>query len=189
MRNEQAAQPSELADAVLISIRSRFVRSILAGTKTFELRRKIPQSPVGRLLVVYSSGEDRAITACGRVSGVTSDTPSAVWNKHKNHLGVSREEFEAYFEGSTTAHALHLEDVAAIPRRLTLKELRSEHGLEPPQSWRYLSQKLCRQLLEALDPSVKPSAGDAGGGTVLLDYGCTPGDVTVEFGVDPEVGP
>lgn len=28
---------------------------------------------------------------------------------------------------------------------------------------------------------------DAGGGTVLLDYGCTPGDVTVEFGADPEV--
>ncbi|MFJ6003128.1 ASCH domain-containing protein [Arthrobacter sp. NPDC092385] len=159
MRDEQSAQPAELADAVLISIRTRFVESILAGTKTFELRKKIPRAPVGRVLVVYSSGEDRAITAYGKVSGVTSGTPAAVWNKHKKHLGVSREEFEAYFEGSSTAYALHLEDIAPIPRRLTLKELRTEHGLEPPQSWRYLSQKLCRQLLEALEPSDKSSVG------------------------------
>lgn len=28
---------------------------------------------------------------------------------------------------------------------------------------------------------------DAGGGAVLLDYGCTPGDVTVRFATGPEV--
>lgn len=28
---------------------------------------------------------------------------------------------------------------------------------------------------------------DAGGGAVLLDYGCTPGDVTVKFTADQEV--
>ena len=28
---------------------------------------------------------------------------------------------------------------------------------------------------------------DAGGGAALLDYGCTPGDVTVEFATGPDV--
>lgn len=155
---EHVAEPSkQSADAVLISIQTRFVRSILAGTKTFELRKKIPRSPVGRVLVVYSSGEDQAITAYGKVSGVTSGTPSAIWEKHNRQLGVSREEFEAYFKGSTTAHALHLDEVVPIPRRLTLSELRSDHGLEPPQSWRYLSQKLCRQLIGSREPSDKAS--------------------------------
>jgi ABC-type Fe3+-hydroxamate transport system substrate-binding protein len=28
---------------------------------------------------------------------------------------------------------------------------------------------------------------DAGGGAALLDYGCTPGDITVRFASDPEV--
>ncbi|WAP53342.1 ASCH domain-containing protein [Arthrobacter sp. ATA002] len=140
----------EHSDAVLISIRTRFVRSILAGTKTFELRKKIPRSPVGRLLVMYSSGEDRAITAYARVGGVTSGTPEVIWARHGLLLGLTHEEFKTYFDGATTAYALHLEDVTPSRRHLTLHELRSDHALEPPQSWRYLSQKVYQGLLETL---------------------------------------
>lgn len=151
MRKRDAAWPAtEHPEAVLISIRTRFVRSILDGTKTYELRKRIPQSPVGRPLVVYSSGEDRAITAYGTVAGVTSGTPQAIWDRHKRQLGVSHEEFMAYFDGSAIAYALHLKDVTPSRRHLGLNELRSDHGLEPPQSWRYLSQKAYQKLLATL---------------------------------------
>lgn len=140
----------EHLDAVLISIRSRFVRSILAGTKTFELRKTVPRSPVGKLLVIYSSGEDRAITAYARVGALTSGTPEAIWERHGLQLGLSYEEFNTYFEDSTVAYALHLEDVTPSRRPLTLHELRSEHALEPPQSWRYLPREAYQGLLAIL---------------------------------------
>ena len=140
----------EHLDAVLISIRTRFVRSILAGTKTIELRKTIPRSPIGKLLVIYSSGEDRAITAYAWVSGVTSGTPEAIWERHGLQLGLSHAEFTTYFEGATVAYALHLEDVTPSKRHLTLHELRSDHALEPPQSWRYLPREAYQSLLETL---------------------------------------
>ncbi|WP_367182163.1 ASCH domain-containing protein [uncultured Arthrobacter sp.] len=151
MRTPQSShQLDKHSDAVLISIRTRFVRSILAGTKTFELRKKIPQSPIGRLLVMYSSGEEQAITAYARVAGVTSGTPGVIWERYGSRLGLSHEEFTAYFDGSTVAHALHLEDVTPSRRHLSLNELRNDHSLEPPQSWRYLSQETHAQLLNTL---------------------------------------
>ena len=131
------AEPS----GVLMSIRSRHVRSIVAGTKTYELRRKIPRVLVGMSIFIYSSGEDRAVTACAEVAGVDSGPPETIWSKYEKVLGVTREEFDDYFEGADLAHALQLDKVQANKSPITLEELRSDFGIEPPQSWRYLSHE------------------------------------------------
>ena len=131
------AEPS----GVLISIRSRHVRSIVAGTKTYELRRKIPRVLVGMSIFIYSSGEDRAVTACAEVAGVDSGPPETIWSKYEKVLGVTREEFNDYFEGAELAHAVRLENVRSSTSPVTLEQLRTDFGIEPPQSWRYLNLK------------------------------------------------
>lgn len=147
---QAAAESPDFPEVVLISIRSRFVRLILSGVKTFELRKRIPRAAVGRSVVVYSSGEDKAITACGTVASVTSGTPESIWKLHSDKLGISHEEFTEYFCDSNVGYALELKDVTPSRRTLTLSELRAEHGLEPPQSWRYLSRQAYSDLLEVL---------------------------------------
>ena len=137
-------------NAILISIRSRFVRLILDGTKTFELRRKVPKGAERLEVIVYSSGVDKAIMAKARVTRVVSGTPEAIWNEHSTSLGVTRREFDTYFLGAELAYALKFEDVVATRRPVTLHELRASHGLEPPQSWRYLPAESYKRLASSL---------------------------------------
>lgn len=132
---------------VLMSIRSRHVRSIVAGTKTHELRRRIPREATGMRIFIYSSGEDRAITAHAEVADVDSGTPESIWSKYSSVLGVSHEEFNEYFAGADVAYALRLDKVTESRRPVSLVQLRDDYGLEPPQSWRYLSTDSLGQLL------------------------------------------
>ncbi|NOJ58980.1 ASCH domain-containing protein [Arthrobacter sp. 260] len=136
---------------VLISIRTRFVRAILDGSKTFELRRKVPRHAAGLDIIVYSSGGDKAIVARAKVSEVATGTPEAIWNQFEIHLGVTRKEFDDYFLGAEVAHALKLENVTASQRPVPLTELRTDHGLEPPQSWRYLQADSYARLLATVN--------------------------------------
>lgn len=135
---------------VLISIRTQFVRKIMDGSKTFELRRRIFPAPVGRLIVLYSSGEDKAIIARGVVASVIEGTPASIWILLASQLGISQAEFTEYFEGSDIAYAIELEHVLALANPVSLIEMRQEHGLEPPQSWRYLNTDSHAKLLELL---------------------------------------
>lgn len=141
-----SAEPS----GVLISIRSRHVRSIVAGTKTHELRRKIPRVLVGMSIFIYSSGEDRAVTARAEVAEVVSGPPRMIWSKYEDVLGITREEFDRYFLGAEIAHALRLDNVTVSKSPVTLEQLRSQYDIEPPQSWRYLSSDSMNSFLSQL---------------------------------------
>lgn len=134
--------------AVLMSIKTRFVRSILDGSKTHELRRKVPREAAGMRVAIYSSGVDRAITVHAEVSDVVAGTPTAIWNDYAPVLGVTYEEFRDYFEGADVAYALRLAHVTPRRQPVTLKQLRDDYGLEPPQSWRYLPEDSYERLFE-----------------------------------------
>lgn len=120
------------------------------GSKTFELRRRIFPEPVGRSVVFYSSGEDKAITARGVVASVIEGSPASIWKQLASQLGISRAEFTEYFKGSDVAYAIELEHVLALENPVSLIEMRQDHGLEPPQSWRYLKSDSHAGLLERL---------------------------------------
>lgn len=133
-----------------MSIRTQFIRKILDGSKTFELRRRIFPAPVGRSVVFYSSGKDKAITARGVVARVVEGPPEEIWAELESQLGLSRSEFFDYFDGSAVAYAIELKQVSPLQNPVTLTEMREHHGLEPPQSWRYLRNDLHADLLERL---------------------------------------
>ena len=133
--------------AVLMSIKTRFVKSILDGSKTHELRRKVPKDAAGMRVFIYSSGVDRAITVHADVSEVTSGTPEEIWQSHGMVLGVTYREFCDYFAGAEVAYALGLDNVTQSKRPVTLEQLRNDYGLEPPQSWRYVPSGLYTKLV------------------------------------------
>lgn len=130
--------------ALFLSIRPQFVEAILAGTKTVELRRTRPNVEVGSLVIFYSSTPTRAIVGWASLAGMVEGTPCQLWDKHGARAAIAEDEFDTYFAGAVSAYGLELEDVVQAVKPVPLATIRSL-GIEPPQSWRYLSSELgCR---------------------------------------------
>lgn len=123
---------------MFLSIRPRFVEAILDGTKTVELRRVRPLTGEGACAVLYASSPTRQAVGAARVARVDSGSIDDMWALAGAVAGVTRAEYDEYFGGASQASVLWLEDVRRLPQAVPLEQLRSA-GIEPPQSYRYLS--------------------------------------------------
>lgn len=123
-------------DALLLAIRPVFAERIIAGTKTAELRRVRPSVDPGQCVLVYSSSPEMALVASATVERVQSDLPNALWRCVRNHAGISRSEYDTYFDGAERAAAIWLTDVAPFDRPIPLSEIRARWPwFRAPQSY------------------------------------------------------
>ncbi|MFF1253691.1 hypothetical protein ACFVYC_14500 [Pseudarthrobacter sp. NPDC058329] len=136
--------------AVLISIRSSFVEAIFSGEKTVELRRHAPKVAMGTPMVVYSSGRDMAIRGYAVIGQILASDPDSLWELVGQETGLSRAEYDAYFAGAERAYAIPLESISEGKQQVSLADMRAEHGLEPPQSWRYLGMESFERIRKAV---------------------------------------
>lgn len=127
---------------LLISIKPRFAKMIFSGTKTVELRRKEPKVTSGDMILVYVSSPVMELTGSCQVEIVETDTPARLWPRISTKAGVSKAEFDAYFEGSEQAVAIHVHRPKTFKKPVGLDSLRDDHSLMPPQSFRYLDASL-----------------------------------------------
>jgi len=131
---------------ILISVDERYVQSMLAGTKTIELRRRAVRVPTGTHVWIYSKVPVGQVRACGIVKKVVVASPEDIWNDYGHLVGISAAEFNEYYTGSKTACALIFEQINEVPANLTLSALRSKlHTFHPPQFFKYL-QKDSKEL-------------------------------------------
>ena len=134
--------------ALLLSVRPQFAESILDGSKTAEIRRQRPDVRPGTLVIIYATKPKGAIVGTARVSDMSQGTPDEIWKRHKARVGISREYFDSYLEGAATAYALLLERVQRLVPFLTLEEMRAATSFQPPQSYRYVTQKMLDSLVK-----------------------------------------
>ncbi len=126
---------------LLLSIRPRFVNSILAGQKTFELRRRQPRLNVKEALV-YATSPRMEFVARFRIAKVTHAPLKTLWQLVGDAACVSRSEFDAYYSGLDFGTAIHISDVIELHRPVTLDQVRAViQDFHPPQSFRYLSNE------------------------------------------------
>lgn len=124
---------------VLLSIQPNYVAKIVNGKKTIELRKKPFPANGGVRVWIYTTSPTSAIEASAHVSVVDADTPENIWNKYKNKCGVTKEEFDKYYEGSREAYAIHIGDVKRLSKKVNLEELKKLlDGFTPPQYYRYI---------------------------------------------------
>lgn len=117
----------------IISIRPNFAEAILAGEKTVELRRRVPQIGVGTRLWIYATKPVGAVVGSASVKKLVRGTPDEVWEKCGDQTGVNREAFDTYFYGTELAIGLVLVNVHR-GRPVPIEELRSiRAGFHPPQ--------------------------------------------------------
>jgi predicted transcriptional regulator len=133
--------------ALLLSVRSQFAESILDGSKTAEIRRQRPDVRPGTLVIIYATKPKGAIVGTARVSGMSQGNPDEIWKRYKARIGISREDFDSYLDGAATAYALLLEQVQRLVPLLTLEEMRAVTAFQPPQSYRYVTQKMLNSLV------------------------------------------
>jgi predicted transcriptional regulator len=132
-----ASQPRQ---DFLVSIRPHYVDKILAGQKTVELRRRFPESvSVGTVVYIYSTSPVQAVVGFAKIKEVQRLAIADIWKEHADAACISRRDFYDYFSGRKFGFAIVLGAVKAVRNQLTVRELESQFGIVPPQSYRYVS--------------------------------------------------
>ena len=124
---------------ILISIKPRYVKKILNGSKIYELRKRSSGIKQGDRLVIYSTSPDRCVLATCCIKRVVIGKPTSVYEKVNGSAGVGKREFDSYFAGESHAYAFELEDVKRLSRPVYLEEIRQNLcSFVVPQSYRRL---------------------------------------------------
>jgi predicted transcriptional regulator len=125
---------------LLISIKPRFATMIFSGVKTVELRRKEPKVGPGDRMIVYVSSPTMEVTGECTVAEIEKDTPDKIWRRIRGKAGVSKQEFDEYFDGTDLAVAIHVHKPKVFGNPVCLRTLRHAFSMQPPQSFRYVQE-------------------------------------------------
>lgn len=129
---------SQEQTSVLLSIRPAFAEAILAGTKTFEFRRRIFRDLGVRRIILYASSPIGKVVGEFEVETVLNMEPRKLWAATSRGAGISRAYFDSYFDGRSAGYALKIRN----PKRyIHPLDLDSDFGIaHPPQSFRYVAE-------------------------------------------------
>lgn len=134
--------------ALLLSIRPEFATKIFHGTKRVELRRVRPRLKKGHGVLVYVSSPAKELQGAFEVQEVVEGSPQQLWRQVGSQSGVTRAEFDAYFEGATTAYGIRIRRVWELDRPQSLTSLRRRlPKFAPPQSYQYIDNSTATALL------------------------------------------
>ena len=137
------SEPHHMANnALLISIRPRFAEMIFAGTKTVELRRMRPRIGKDDMVFVYVSSPVKALEGAFEIAEVVSGSPKSIWRRLGSNTGLSKQEFDNYFDGKNVAFAIRIRRYWRLPSPVRLASLkRQRNGFHPPQGYHYISER------------------------------------------------
>ena len=127
--------------ALFLSLRPRFAELLLNGQKSVELRRVRPDVAPGTSVLLYASSPTMKLVGRAEVAEVKVARTGQIWKEHGSETGISRSEFNDYFEGLDEAVAIRLIDIHRLDKPRPLQDLRNRlSGFQPPQSYRYLDR-------------------------------------------------
>lgn len=131
----------QVGEDILISLSPPYTRAILAGRKTVELRRRPLRVAAGTRVWIYSKIPVGRIEAAASVVEVREASPADLWAEFGSLVGVTRAEFDRYFEGCARGCAVLLADARAVFPPVALSTLRARlAGFQPPQFFRRLAR-------------------------------------------------
>lgn len=140
------------AGDAIISIHPGYATAILDGTKTIELRRRVPSLGTGTRLWIYATRPMAAVVGVATIADVSRAHPRTIWQKHRTGTGVDYASFTQYFAGATEAVAILLAAVKQV-RPISLGELRRVRaGFHPPQVLVRLTSAEAEALQKLAEP-------------------------------------
>lgn len=143
-----------LDNAIFLSIRSQYANKIFEGTKTVELRRVRPKYITqGTLVIIYVPSPIKRLVGTFKVDRIIEKPLQELWNIVYDGAGVTREEFDAYFDGTSAGIGIFFSEICRIPKPIELRYLREMIGFQPPQGFRYVktSELALSQLADLVE--------------------------------------
>lgn len=125
--------------AILLSIRPQYADKIFEGNKTVELRRVCPKYiKRGSLVLIYVASPIKSLAGAFEVDRVVEEPLEKLWRMVHDRAGVTRQEFEAYYNGVCKGTGIFFSKVSPLPEPIKLKDLRGQmKNFHPPQGFRY----------------------------------------------------
>ena len=129
-------------NAILLSIRPQYADKIFQGTKTVELRRVRPKHiKKGALVLIYVSSPMQSLAGAFKVDQVVEEPLQKLWEKVHHKAGVTREEFDTYYNGAASGVGIFFTEVWPFPDPIKLQDLQEQiTGFQPPQGFRYATK-------------------------------------------------
>jgi predicted transcriptional regulator len=138
---------SKLSRDILFSVHPKYAAKILDGQKTVELRRKFPEGGTrGALAFIYSSSPVSAVVGYTRIKYVVKLPIRQIWKLYGGAACISKNDFNAYFAGLRFGFAILFDGVKTLERQIKASDLRTQFGIVPPQSYRYVSANIVALL-------------------------------------------
>lgn len=122
-----------MSENAIISIRPKFVQAIVSGAKTVEVRRRIPPIQAGTILWIYATLPIGAVVAVAVATQIFRGRPDELWASFGTQTGITKEDFDGYFEGTASGVCIGLGHVRETPP-VPISQLRLMRvGFNPPQ--------------------------------------------------------
>lgn len=121
---------------VLLSIKPKYVRAILDGTKKYEFRKQIFRDRSRETIFIYASSPTKKIVACFRPGEIVEGHPDYLWEQFWNVSGIDEEAFFEYFAGRDNGYAIRIDELERFGTPIDPHEIFDR--FVPPQSFCYV---------------------------------------------------
>ena len=121
---------------VLLSIKPKYVKSIIEGDKRYEFRKTIFKNREINRIYIYSSSPVKKIVGTFEIGGILEDHPNELWDTVKEFAGIDTRDFFAYFEGKSRAFAIEIQNLQEFNN--PIDPYKTMPGFVPPQSYCYM---------------------------------------------------
>jgi len=121
---------------VLLSVKPKYVTSIMEGQKRYEFRKAIFRNRSVNRIFIYSSAPVQRIVASFEIGTILEDNPSVLWNRVRDYAGIADTEFFSYFAGRSRGYAIGIENLLEFDEPIDPKAVIP--GFVPPQSYCYM---------------------------------------------------
>lgn len=126
---------------LILSIKPKYADKILDGTKTIELRKSLPKKVgKGSPLLIYVTTPEKSIQAICEIDSIIDSTPNDLWEIVKESAGISKVEYNKYYNKNKRASAIFLRNIERFEVPIDLTQIRSKiPNFSPPQTFKYVS--------------------------------------------------
>ena len=130
---------------LLISIKPQYAKKIFKGEKTIELRKSAPKKvSKGSYMLIYVTAPVKELWGICKIENIIKDNPELLWENFGEKTGISKQEFNNYYEDYTNAFGIELKEIKnLLDRSIDLDCLKTMiPGFMPPQTYRYIKQNV-----------------------------------------------
>jgi len=114
----------------ILSIKPKYAEKIYSGEKTVEFRKCYICSPI--IMYLYETSPVKSITGYIFVNNGVKDTKDYIWNKCSELGGISKIDFDEYYNNQKYASAYFINKVVKFTKSIKLPA-----GIRRPQSYCY----------------------------------------------------